>query len=134
MVYPVTHGHQWWFGALCLALNVILVRRPLRVKYPFPSAVELGSFYHCISLKGRGSQNGDYPWKRTFITSCLIRISLQSLYFAFPLKSALSMNLNWRMPHIRIIGSPGSYQKMVGWSKSTMVATSKNNSVSQTSI
>lgn len=70
----------------------------LGVEYPFPSVVKFGSF-HLIYRKKGIPQKEDYTVPRDFSwdEGCFIKISA-ALSLLFPLKSALPMNLNWRVP------------------------------------
>ena len=66
-----------------------LVIRPLWVKYLFPSAVELGSFYHCISLEGRGSPKWGLPHEIGLLLRVASLGSLCRTPLAFPFKKCI---------------------------------------------
>lgn len=97
------------------------VIRPLWVKYPFPSAIELGSFYHCISLEGRGSPK----WGLSHEIGLLLRVaSLGSLCrtpLALPFKKCIVHELELEdAPHLHHrlpwkLSEDGGMQKQEYW-------------------
>lgn len=98
-----------------------LVRRPLRVKYPFPSAVELGSFYHCISLEGRGSPKWGLPPEIGLLLRVASLGSLCRALLAFPFKKCIVHELeleNAPHSHHRLpwkLSEDGGMQKQEYW-------------------